>query len=368
MQIEALYQQTLDYLYSFVDYSLTRSTRYSPEHFDLNRMVTFVEYLNDPQNAYPIIHVAGTKGKGSVSAMIAAALEAAGYKVGLYTSPHLQDYAERIQINGAPILHQELIQMIAELRPYLDQGTNLTTFEITTGLAFRYFEQQGVNAAVIEVGLGGRLDATNVVIPLVSVITSLSYDHTLFLGDTLAEIAGEKAGIIKRGVPVVLSPQKDEARFVVERIAAEREATLYLVGRDFLFAPVTHSLEGQTLLVWPSVEQEHLDEYIEISRNAGVGANSIEHSAARLPPGGECGYGICCFTGSAQLGPGYQPGGYPNRVFSGVLAGTPGDPAALSTGAGQLGSQPGFCLEAAPGTGRLLSRTADYLDLWRLGR
>ena len=98
MQIEALYQQTLDYLYSFVDYSLTRSTRYSPEHFDLNRMVTFVEYLNDPQNAYPIIHVAGTKGKGSVSAMIAAALEAAGYRVGLYTSPHLQDYAERIQM------------------------------------------------------------------------------------------------------------------------------------------------------------------------------------------------------------------------------------------------------------------------------
>jgi dihydrofolate synthase / folylpolyglutamate synthase len=141
---------------------------------------------------------------------------------------------------------------------------NLTTFEITTGLAFLYFARQGVDAAVVEVGLGGRLDATNVVLPVVSVITSLSYDHTQFLGDTLAEIAGEKAGIIKPGVPVVLAPQKDEARHVIERIANERGSVVYEVGRDFFFTEISHSLlDGQTLSVWGAAEQGEMDGMIE---------------------------------------------------------------------------------------------------------
>lgn len=264
MDAETAYQDALGYLYSFVDYSLTRSFRYSPEKFDLARMRSLMEILGNPQLAYPIIHVAGTKGKGSVSAMCASALRAAGYKVGLYTSPHLQDYAERIQLNGTPISHADLVSLLQEMKPAIEQTSRLTTFEITTALAFLYFARQGATAAVIEVGLGGRLDATNIVIPVVSVITSISYDHTNILGETLAEIAGEKAGIIKSGVPIVLAPQKDEARLVVERIAAERGSSLIQVGRDYLFAQVTHALNGgQNMLVWSAADQALLDEYIE---------------------------------------------------------------------------------------------------------
>jgi dihydrofolate synthase/folylpolyglutamate synthase len=261
MDIEPVYQQTLDYLYSFVDYSLTRGFRNQPGLFDLDRMVEFMAYLGNPHQAYPILHVAGTKGKGSVSALCASALQAAGYKVGLYTSPHLQDYAERIQLDRQPIPHADLVALVNEIRPFLDQGTRLTTFEITTALAFLYFARQGATAVVAEVGLGGRLDATNIVTPLVSVITSLSYDHMQVLGNTLAEIAGEKAGIIKPGVPVVLAPQVDEARQVVERIAGERSASLVQVGDDVRFLPLEHSLDGQSLFVWDAAEQPLMDAF-----------------------------------------------------------------------------------------------------------
>jgi dihydrofolate synthase/folylpolyglutamate synthase len=250
MLIEDQYQKTLDYLYSFVDFSMTRGMRYSPEQFDLGRMRAFVQALGNPEQAYPSIHVAGTKGKGSVSSMCTAALMACGYRVGLYTSPHLHDYAERIQIDQHPIPHEDLISLVEEVRPVIESVPKLTTFEITTALAFLYFQRQKVQAAVIEVGLGGRLDATNVVSPNVTVITSLSLDHTQILGDTLAEIAGEKAGIIKPSVPLILAPQKEEARQVIERIAAERSAPLIQVGKDYHFAPLEHSLERQSLRVW----------------------------------------------------------------------------------------------------------------------
>ncbi len=248
--IESEYQSVLKYLYGFVDFSMQRNFRYAPDQFDLGRMFRLAARLGDPQAQYPIIHVAGTKGKGSVSTLCAAALQAAGYRVGLYTSPHLDDYAERIQVDGQNISHADLVQAVAELRPHIEAVERLTTFEITTALAFYYFARQGVNAAVIEVGLGGRLDATNICSPLVSVITSLSIDHTQLLGETLAEIAGEKAGIIKAGRPVVLAPQKEEARRVVERIAQERGCRLHAVGRDVLFAPLSYDLAGQTLQVW----------------------------------------------------------------------------------------------------------------------
>ncbi len=264
MDIETAYQDALAYLYSFVDYSLTRANRYAPENFDLGRMRDFVQELGQPQEKYPVIHVAGTKGKGSISALCASSLQAGGYRVGLYTSPHLQDYAERIQVDGEPIPHADLVSLVDEIKPHLEEGTRLTTFEITTALAFLYFARRGVNAAVVEVGLGGRLDATNVVTPNVAVIASISYDHTQFLGETLAEIAAEKAGIIKPGIPVVVAPQKDEARLVIERIAADRTAPFTLIGRDYLFAQLSHSLNGgQSLLVWPISEQSLVDEYIE---------------------------------------------------------------------------------------------------------
>jgi dihydrofolate synthase/folylpolyglutamate synthase len=263
MKIETAYQEALDYIYSFIDYSLKRTFRYSPENFNLTRMEKLVISLGSPHQRYPIIHVAGTKGKGSVAAMCSSVLYAAGYQVGFYTSPHLQDFVERIQVNGKPISHADVVALVDEMKPHIASIPELTTFEITTALGLLYFARCEATAAVIEVGLGGRLDATNVVTPKVSVITSISYDHTYVLGNTLAEIAGEKAGIIKPNVPVVLAPQEEEARQVVERIATERDAPLIQVGQDYLFAPISHSLDGQTFSVWPQSMQAEVSEYIE---------------------------------------------------------------------------------------------------------
>jgi dihydrofolate synthase / folylpolyglutamate synthase len=250
MNDETAYQKTLDYLYSFVDYSIQKTYRYSPEKFDLGRMRLLAAALGDPQNAYPVIHIAGTKGKGSVAAFCSSALQAYGHRAGLYTSPHLEDFAERIQVDGEPITHAELADLVEEVKPTIASIPEVTTFEITTAVAFLYFVRRQVDVAVIEVGLGGRLDATNIVDPVVSVITSLSYDHTYLLGETLAEIAGEKAGIIKPGRPVVLAPQPEEASQVVASIAGEKNAPLLRVGEDYLYLPITNSLDGQSFLVW----------------------------------------------------------------------------------------------------------------------
>jgi dihydrofolate synthase / folylpolyglutamate synthase len=252
--LEPDYQATLDYLYSFVDYSLQRQFLFSPEKFNLERMRVFTAALGDPEQKYPVFHIAGTKGKGSVAALTASVLQASGYRVGLYTSPHLEDYNERIQVNGVPISHKELVSIVDDLKSLIASIPEITTFEITTALAFHYFARQDVNAAVIEVGLGGRLDATNIVSPLLSVITSLSYDHTEILGNTLALIAGEKAGIIKEGRPVIVSPQQLEAYEVVESVAANRSAPLILVGRDYQYKHLSHSIEKQVFRVWKNTQ------------------------------------------------------------------------------------------------------------------
>jgi len=244
---ETQYNKALDYLYSFVDYSLRHSSELAKADFNLDRMFALMDELGNPQAKYPIIHVAGTKGKGSVCALTASALQAAGYKVGLYTSPHLLDFTERIQISGKPISHEQLVELVEEIKPAVGKIPKLTTFEITTALALLAFAKQEVGAAVVEVGLGGRLDATNIVTPNVSVITSLSYDHTAVLGDTLAKIAGEKAGIIKDRVPVVSAPQKEEALDVLERVAELKGCELSLIGRDVHFERLDSSLDGQTL-------------------------------------------------------------------------------------------------------------------------
>ncbi len=260
---ESDYQAALDFLYSFIDYSLTRNLRNAPEKFDLARMEALLEALGNPHLAYPVIHVAGTKGKGSTAALIAAALQAQGYNVGLYTSPHLEDFAERFQVNGQPMPHHHLPDVVARLKPWTARIAGLTTFELTTAAAFLYFADQGVEAAVIEVGLGGRLDATNVVHPLVAVITPISYDHTAILGNTLEAIAGEKAGIIKPRVPVVMASQPEEAARKIRAVAAEREAPLIEVGRDWLYAPVARGLDGQVLFVWHKAEQPLVDAFVE---------------------------------------------------------------------------------------------------------
>jgi dihydrofolate synthase/folylpolyglutamate synthase len=260
--IEEQYQATLDYLYSFVDYSLTRQDRLAAANFDLRRMCDLMALLGDPQTKYPVIHVAGTKGKGSTCALIASVLQQQGYKVGLYTSPHLQDYAERIQVNHENISHESLVEITERLKPFIEQVPELTTFEITTAIGFQVFADAKVDIAVIEVGLGGRLDASNIVNPLVSVITSLSFDHMNVLGNTIAQIATEKAGIIKEGKPVVLAPQDETPRLVVEQIAAERHAPVKVVGRDLLFSGKSHSLGGQSLILWDKNDQEKLNSYL----------------------------------------------------------------------------------------------------------
>lgn len=253
------YEEALDYLYSFVDYGAVRPAQYSAETFDLQRMVRFMADCSDPQRRYPAVHVAGTKGKGSVAAMCASALREAGYRTGLYTSPHLLDFAERIQVDGAYIPHAAVAEIVERMRAKVPSHPGLTTFELTTALAFLYFADVPVDVAVLEVGLGGRLDATNIVTPRVAVITSLSYDHVGLLGRTLAEIAGEKAGIIKPGVPVVTAPQQPEALAVLERISAARGAPLSLLGRDWHYRPVGHTLDEQSFEIWSAREQQQVN-------------------------------------------------------------------------------------------------------------
>jgi dihydrofolate synthase/folylpolyglutamate synthase len=257
------YQDALKYLYSFIDYSLERSFRYTPDRFNLDRVRGLLHALGDPQQAYATIHVAGTKGKGSVSALAASSLTAAGHRTGLYTSPHLVRLTERIRVDGEEISEEAVVELMEDLRPHVDKIPGLTMFEILTALGFLHFARQGVDCAVVEVGLGGRLDATNILTPLVSVITSLSYDHMNVLGDSLSDIAREKAGIIKSGVPLVLAPQQYEAQRVVEEIAAERGAPLIQVGREWLFAPGGRDLESQSLYIWPAKEQALADAFID---------------------------------------------------------------------------------------------------------
>lgn len=232
------YQAAIDFLYQFVNYERKMTELYAPEKMDPFRPAQLLYAVGDPHRNYPSIHIAGTKGKGSVAAICATALRAAGLRVGLYTSPHLQDLRERIRVLTSEdgqgyISENDFVRLVNELQPVTQTISALTWFELLTAMAFIYFAQQEVDVAVVEVGLGGRLDATNVLTPIISVITSLSLDHTGLLGNTLAEIAAEKGGIIKHGVPVVCAPQAPEALAVVRALAEERQAPLVLVGQTW---------------------------------------------------------------------------------------------------------------------------------------
>lgn len=203
-------------------------------NYGLERTLKLLDILGNPQEKIKFIHVAGTNGKGSTTAMITAILKEQGYKVGMYTSPFLEEFEERIQINGKNIPKEILANLITKIKVAVDKVIELgfkhpTEFEIITCLMFLYFYEEEVDYAVVEVGLGGRLDSTNVINPLVSVITSISYDHTNLLGNTLREIASEKAGIIKKGIPVVLYPQEAEALDAIEKRATETGSRIYKV-------------------------------------------------------------------------------------------------------------------------------------------
>jgi dihydrofolate synthase/folylpolyglutamate synthase len=194
-------------------------------HSKLDGIIAFTTHLKNPQYSFKSIHVAGTNGKGSSSHMLASILQEAGYKVGLYTSPHLKDFRERIRINGKTVSKKYVVDFIAENRPFLN-SYKLSFFEMTVGMAFSYFSAQRVDIAIIEVGLGGRLDSTNIIVPEVSLITNIGYDHMDILGGTLPKIASEKAGIIKAGVPVVISETQNAIKKVFESVAQKNSSLL----------------------------------------------------------------------------------------------------------------------------------------------
>ncbi|MGI6251243.1 MAG: bifunctional folylpolyglutamate synthase/dihydrofolate synthase [Anaerolineaceae bacterium] len=247
--LDSKYQDTLDYLYSFIDFSMKRHVDDTHRFFKLDRMLKMTTLMGNPEQKFPSVHIAGTKGKGSTASFISHALYEAGYKVGIYTSPHLVEFTERIQINFEQISPADIVRITDLMRPYIEQIKEITTFELTTALAFQYFAEKEIDIAVLEVGLGGRLDATNVITPEVAVITSISYDHTTVLGNTLTEIAFEKGGIIKPKQPVVVAPQQMEAARELEKIALERQSPLVSVSRDYSFESVSHTHKTQTIVV-----------------------------------------------------------------------------------------------------------------------
>ncbi|MBR4649930.1 MAG: bifunctional folylpolyglutamate synthase/dihydrofolate synthase [Bacteroidaceae bacterium] len=217
------YRETIQYLYDCVPMFQNVGAQGYKE--GLANTLALDEHLGHPHRNYRTIHVAGTNGKGSCSHTIAAILQSAGYKVGLYTSPHLVDFRERIRVNGQMISEDYVVRFVAEQRPFFEP-LQPSFFEVTTAMAFKYFEAQRVDIAVVEVGLGGRLDCTNIITPILSVITNISFDHTQFLGHTLAAIAAEKAGIIKAGVPVIVGETNAETKPIFLAKAEEVNAPI----------------------------------------------------------------------------------------------------------------------------------------------
>ena len=224
------YKETLDYLYSQLPmYQRIGPAAYKP---NLDNTLALCTLLNHPDREFESVHIAGTNGKGSSSHLLAAILQEAGYKVGLYTSPHLKDFRERIRVNGKMIAQQAVVQFVEKHKKDFER-IKPSFFEMTVGLAFDYFKQQKVDIAVIETGLGGRLDSTNVIHPLVSLITNISFDHQNLLGNTLKKIAQEKAGIIKPGVPVVIAQQQPEVKRVFELQAKKTKSPLWFADAHF---------------------------------------------------------------------------------------------------------------------------------------
>ena len=244
------YEQALAYLAQFINYESGQRVPYVPEHFNLDAFAAFLHELGDPHQAFPSVLIAGSKGKGSTAAMIASILSQAGMRTGLFTNPHLVTLRERTQIDRQLISQQAFADLVSELRDH-PQPTRRgqpkrfrTFFELTTALGFLHFARRQVDIAVVEVGLGGRLDATNVLTPQVAVLTPIGLEHTHILGDTLAAIAGEKAGIIKPRACVVSAPQEPESAAVFEHRCQEQEAALSMAGRDFDWQIVDASPTG----------------------------------------------------------------------------------------------------------------------------
>jgi dihydrofolate synthase / folylpolyglutamate synthase len=285
MKLSPEYQAALDYLYSFVDFSMTKGQVYTPETYNLVNMRTLLEEMHNPHLAFPVIHIAGSKGKGSTAAMLASILQQAGYKVGLYTSPHLIDFNERIQINGEPIAHERFVSLLDGHKPIIESIKRNTTFEISTALAFEYFRQEQVDIAVIEVGLGGRLDSTNLVQPLLTVITSISLDHTSVLGNTVEEIATEKAGILKNGVPLVLAHQVPNVNAHIKQLADERGCEVMDVDSILTSTVMDESLAKQHIQYKLNSDISDLGKHVGLPLDIGiplVGRHQIDNAGTSL--------------------------------------------------------------------------------------
>jgi len=276
------YQEATNRLLSLVDHervqpSLPRQKRI----YDLGRMEALLEYLGNPHLGTPTIHVAGTKGKGSTAAMCDAVLHAAGYRTGFYSSPHMHTFRERIRLNTQPVGEDQFAQLVADLwqpQEWVPANTDLgpvSLFEFMTVMAFQCYQQEQVDFQTIEVGLGGRLDATNVVQPSVCVITSISLDHTAILGDTLEQIASEKAGIIKPGASVVIGPQRPAAQSVILAVCQQRQARPVIVGQDITWQAGDRDSTGQSFLIRGRLGEYQL-------RMPLLGAHQLENAASAV--------------------------------------------------------------------------------------
>jgi dihydrofolate synthase/folylpolyglutamate synthase len=246
-EMNPAYAQALDYLYSRINYEKIGNTPYNQGNYRLDRMRQLLEILGNPHRRYDVVHVAGTKGKGTTSTLIAAGLSACGLKTGLYTSPHLLRLEERIQFQGAPCSDNELVELVQTVRHAAERleltgAGRATFFELTTAMGMLHFANCQAQVVVLEVGLGGRLDSTNVCSPLVTVITSISLDHQAQLGNTIEAIAREKGGIIKAGIPLVCSARAPAARQAITEIALNQRAPCHLIERDFSvsWSPLLH--------------------------------------------------------------------------------------------------------------------------------
>jgi len=235
------YQETLDWLFGLEAKGIK---------FGLDNISRLLEKMGDPHNEFRSIHVGGTNGKGSVCALLNNVLRAHGYRVGMYTSPHIVDFGERIQVDGKPLEPSEMLRLAEELRSLYgelaSEGRKMSFFELTTAMAFRYFQEKGVEWAVVEVGMGGRLDATNVIVPECSVITRIGIEHTEYLGRTVNEIAYEKAGIIKPGLPVITAARPDQGLEEIRRRASELGAQLTVIDESF-YKIIESNLDGTTI-------------------------------------------------------------------------------------------------------------------------
>jgi len=268
------YRHALEAIFSRMSFERMPQPPYAERVYRLDRMRELLEAVGHPQQAYPSVHIAGTKGKGSVTALTESVLRAAGYRTGMYTSPHLHTFRERIRVNGKPAREEQICFWMERLYPALVQRPEVTVFEAITALAMIGFQESQVDIAVFEVGMGGRLDATNVLTPLVSVITPVSLDHVNVLGNTVAAIAFEKAGIIKPGIPVVSAPQMDEALQVIRQVSSDRNAPLTLVSSAASWSLLSSDLSSQRFAL--TLHADHRERLFKLPL---LGEHQLENAA-----------------------------------------------------------------------------------------